>query len=96
MRQIANYTIEDIPIARGGMGQIFRGRDSQGKIVAIKEILPEFASDWAILSRIEKEVEFLLKVNHPSIVKLYAAFRDDATQNYYIVMELVEGLNIEQ
>ena len=96
MRQIANYTIEDTPIARGGMGQIFRGRDSQGKIVAIKEILPEFASDWAILSRIEKEVEFLLKVNHPSIVKLYAAFRDDATQNYYIVMELVEGLNIEQ
>lgn len=96
MRQIANYTIEDTPIARGGMGQIFRGRDSQGKIVAIKEILPEFANDWAILSRIEKEVEFLLKVNHPSIVKLYAAFRDDATQNYYIVMELVEGLNVEQ
>lgn len=96
MRQIANYTIEDTPIARGGMGQIFRGRDGQGKIVAIKEILPEYASDWAILSRIEKEVEFLLKVNHPSIVKLYAAFRDDATQNYYIVMELVEGLNIEQ
>lgn len=96
MRQIANYTIEDTPIARGGMGQIFRGRDNQGKIVAIKEILPEFASDWAILSRIEKEVEFLLKVNHPSMVKLYAAFRDDATQNYYIVMELVEGLNIEQ
>lgn len=96
MRQIANYTIEDTPIARGGMGLIFRGRDSQGKIVAIKEILPEFACDWAILSRIEKEVEFLLKVNHPSIVKLYAAFRDDATQNYYIVMELVEGLNIEQ
>lgn len=96
MRQIANYSIEDTPIARGGMGQIFRGRDSQGKIVAIKEILPEFANDWAILSRIEKEVEFLLKVNHPSIVKLYAAFRDDATQNYYIVMELVEGSNIEQ
>lgn len=96
MRQVANYTIEDTPIARGGMGQIFRGRDSQGKIVAIKEILPEFANDWAILSRIEKEVEFLLKVNHPSIVKLYAAFRDDATQNYYIVMELVEGSNIEQ
>lgn len=96
MRQIANYTIEDTPIARGGMGQIFRGRDCQGQIVAIKEILPEFASDWAILSRIEKEVEFLLKVNHPSIVKLYSAFRDETTQNYYIVMELVEGLNIEQ
>lgn len=96
MRQIANYTIDDEPIARGGMGQIFRGRDSQGNAVAIKEILPEFATDWTILSRIEKEVEFLVKVDHPSIVKLYSAFMDDASKNYYIVMEMVDGLNIEQ
>lgn len=96
MRQIANYIVEDQPIARGGMGQIFRGRDLQGNVVAIKEILPEFVNDYAILSRIEKEVEFLLKVDHPSIVKLYSAFRDNQTQNYYIVMELVEGENIEQ
>lgn len=96
MRQIANYIIEDEPIARGGMGQIFKGRDTDGRVVAIKEILPEFATDWAILSRIEKEVEFLLKVEHPSIVKLYSAFRDEKTQSYYIVMELVEGQNIDE
>lgn len=96
MRQIANYIIEDEPIARGGMGQIFKGRDTEGRVVAIKEILPEFATDWAILSRIEKEVEFLLKVEHPSIVKLYSAFRDEKTQSYYIVMELVEGQNIDE
>ena len=53
MRQIANFTVEDQPIARGGMGQIFKGRDQNGQIVAIKEILPEFANDWTILSRIE-------------------------------------------
>lgn len=96
MRQIANYIIEDEPIARGGMGQIFKGRDTEGRVVAIKEILPEFATDWAILSRIEKEVEFLLKVEHPSIVNLYSAFRDEKTQSYYIVMELVEGQNIDE
>lgn len=96
MRQIANFTVEDQPIARGGMGQIFKGRDQNGQVVAIKEILPEFANDYSILSRIEKEVEFLLKVDHPSIVKLYSAFRDNVTQNYYIVMEMVEGENIEQ
>jgi len=45
MRIIANYSIEDEPIARGGMGQIFRGYDSLGKVVAVKEILPEFATD---------------------------------------------------
>ncbi len=96
MRTIANFTIEDEPIARGGMGQIFRGHDNKGHVVAVKEILPEFASDWSIMSRIEKEVEFLVKVEHPSIVKLYSAFLDNATQSYFIIMEMVEGMNIEQ
>lgn len=96
MRQIANYTVEDEPLARGGMGQIFRGHDSQGHVVAIKEILPEFANDLTIVSRIEKEVEFLVKIDHPSIVRLYSAFRDPSTHCYYIVMELVEGVNIDQ
>lgn len=96
MRQIANYAVEDEPLAKGGMGQIFRGRDEYGNVVAIKEILPEYATDWSIVARLEKEVEFLVKIDHPFIVKLYAAFRDPSTQCYYIVMELVEGLNLEQ
>ena len=96
MGRIANYVVDDNPIARGGMGQIFRGHDAQGNIVAIKEILPEFATDWGIRARIEKEVEFLMKCDHPSIVKLHLAFYDESTQNYYIIMEMVDGLNIEQ
>lgn len=96
MRRIANYVVDDTPIAKGGMGQIFRGEDDRGNVVAIKEILPEFATDWGIRQRIEKEVEFLLKCEHPSIVRLHLAFYNEATQNYYIVMEMVDGLNIEQ
>lgn len=96
MRRIANFVVDDNPVARGGMGQIFRGHDDHGNIVAIKEILPEFAMDWGIRTRIEKEVEFLMKCDHPSIVKLHLAFYDEGTQNYYIIMEMVEGLNIEQ
>lgn len=96
MRQIANYWVDDEPIAKGGMGQIFKGKDKYGNTIAVKEILPEFANDWSIISRIEKEVEFLVKVDHPSIVKLHAAFKDSSTDCYYIVMEFVEGHNIEQ
>ncbi|MGM9869136.1 MAG: protein kinase [Sodaliphilus sp.] len=96
MRRIANYVVDDEPIAKGGMGQIFRGEDDRGNVVAIKEILPEFATDWSIRTRIEKEVEFLLKCDHPSIVRLHLAFYNEATQNYYIVMEMVDGMNIEQ
>ena len=96
MRQIGCYYIDDKPLARGGMGQIFLGKDAQGHEVVVKEILPEFANDWSVVSRIEKEVEFLVKVDHPSIVKLYSAFRDEQAQCYYIVMEYVKGLNVEQ
>lgn len=96
MKQIANYVVEDQPIATGGMGQIYKGYDSLGNTVAIKEILPEFASDLSVVARIDKEVEFLIRVDHPSIVKLYSAFRDQATGAYFIVMEMVDGLNIEQ
>ena len=96
MRYIANYIVEDEPIAVGGMGRIFSGRDPLGNNVAIKEILPEFATDLSILARIDKEVEFLMRVEHPSIVKLYSAFRDPQTSGYFIVMEMVDGDNIEQ
>lgn len=96
MRRIANFLLEDEPIAKGGMGQILKGKDEYGHTIAVKEILPEFANDWSIISRIEKEVEFLVKVDHPSIVKLHAAFKDPSTDCYYIVMEYVEGVNIEQ
>lgn len=96
MRRIANYTIEDAPLAKGGMGQIFRGTDDRGNKVAVKEILPEYANDYTISARLDMEVKFLMQLDHPSIVKLYSAFRDKETQNYYVVMELVEGENIEQ
>ena len=95
MKQIGIYEVYDEPIARGGMGQIYRGVDPQGHQVVVKEILPEFASDGSIVSRIEKEVKFLLRMDHPSIVKLYSAFRDPVTDCYYIVMEYVEGMNLE-
>lgn len=96
MRKIANFIIDDEPIAKGGMGQIFKGRDEAGNKIAVKEILPEFATDWSIISRIEQEVQFLFKIDHPSIVKLYAAFKDPETDCFFIVMEFVEGINIEQ
>lgn len=95
-RQIANYIVDDQPLAQGGMGRIYRGTDPQGRVVAVKEILPEFATDWAIISRIEQEAKFLAGLDNPSIVNLYAAFPDPQTGCYYIVMELVEGMNIEQ
>lgn len=96
MIQIRNYTVEEEPIGIGGMGRILRGRDSQGRDVAIKEISPDFANDFQIRYHIEKEVEILQKMNHTSIVRIYEDFYDEESGKFYIVMELVEGKNIEQ
>lgn len=94
MKTISIYQVEDTPIGSGGMGRVLRGTDPLGRQVAIKEILPEFASDFEIRTRTEREVEMLQQLNNDSIVKVYDQF--PLGNNFYIVMEFVDGLNIEQ
>lgn len=94
MKTISVYQVEDAPLGSGGMGRVLRGTDPQGRTVAIKEILPEFASDFEIRTRTEREVELLQQLNNDSIVKVYDQFPLDG--NFYIVMEYVDGFNIEQ
>lgn len=94
MNKISKYQIEDTPLGIGGMGKVWRGVDPNGRPVAIKEILPEFVSDLEIRTRTEREVKMLRNLNNNSIVKVYDEFPLDG--NFYIVMELVEGLNVEQ
>ena len=94
MKTISIYQVEDEPIGSGGMGRVLQGIDPQGRRVAVKEILPEFASDLEIRTRTEREVELLQKLNNDSIVKVYDQF--PLGDNFYIVMELVDGMNIEQ
>lgn len=94
MRQIGNYSVEDTPIGSGGMGRVLRGYGPDGIPVAIKEILPQFVSDIEYRTRINSEINFLKKVNHPNVVKVYDYFQLD--DNLYIVMEFAEGKNIEE
>lgn len=59
------------PIARGGMGIVYRARDLQtGSMVALKVLLPELADDPAFTERFEREARVLRKLNHPNIVGL--------------------------
>ena len=94
MKTISIYQVEDNPIGAGGMGRVIKGTDPQGRQVAVKEILPEFASDFEIRTRTEREVELLQQFNNDSIVKVYDQF--PLGDNFYIVMEFVDGLNVEQ
>lgn len=94
MRQISNYQVEDTPLGSGGMGQVLKGYAPDGTPVAIKEILPEFVMDMEYRVRIDREINCLKKLSNENIVKIYDNFQ--LGNNLYIVMELVEGLNIEQ
>ena len=95
MKIISSYHVEDQPLGTGGMGRVLCGIDAQGRQVAIKEILPEFASDFEIRTRTEREVEILQILNNTDgIVKVYDRF--PLNGNFYIVMELIDGNNVEQ
>src|SRR5438093_9280467 len=73
-------------IGSGGMGEVYRARDTRlNRDVALK-ILPElFAADPDRLARFEREAQALAALNHPNIAAVYG-FEDRA-----LVMELVEG-----
>ena len=74
------------PIGAGGMGEVYRARDTKlGREVAIK-VLPEvFATDPERMARFEREAQVLASLNHPNIAAIYGV------ENRALVMELVEG-----
>ena len=78
------------PLGAGGMGEVYRGRDTRlDRIVAIK-ILPAHLSDNpAAKERFEREARAISSLNHPNICQLY----DVGSQNgiSFLVMEYLEG-----
>ncbi len=77
-------------IGAGGMGEVYRARDTKlGRDVAIK-VLPEaFARDVERMARFEREAKVLASLNHPNIAAIYG-FEDSGSVRA-LVMELVEG-----
>ena len=77
-------------LGAGGMGEVYRARDTKlGRDVALK-ILPEaFAGDADRLARFEREARALAALNHPNIAHVYDSGRSGSTS--YLVMELVPG-----
>jgi serine/threonine-protein kinase len=77
-------------IGAGGMGEVYRARDTRLKRNVALKILPEsFASDAERLARFQREAEVLASLNHPNIAAIYGLEESSGTRA--LVMELVEG-----
>src|ERR1700682_1785342 len=74
------------PIGAGGMGEVYRARDTQLKRDVALKVLPEaFARDPERMARFQREAEVLASLNHPNIAAIYGV------EDRALVMELVEG-----
>src|ERR1700758_1499519 len=77
-------------LGKGGMGQVYRARDTKLKRdVAIKTLPDEFLHDADRLSRFQREAEVLASLNHPNIAAIYDLQEADGAR--FLVLELVEG-----
>jgi Tol biopolymer transport system component len=82
-------------LGAGGMGEVYRARDTRLKRDVALKILPEsFAADVDRLSRFQREAEVLAALNHPHIAAIYGI--EDAERVHALVMELVEGEDLSQ
>jgi serine/threonine protein kinase len=78
------------PLGAGGMGEVWRARDTRlGRQVALKFLPEELAEDPERHARFEREAKVLASLNHPNIAVLYGL--EHVEGRHALVMELVEG-----
>jgi Tol biopolymer transport system component/predicted Ser/Thr protein kinase len=78
------------PIGAGGMGEVYRARDTKLKRDVALKVLPEaFERDPDRMTRFQREAELLAALNHPNIAQIYGV------EDCALVMELVEGQTLK-
>ncbi|MFO1501759.1 MAG: protein kinase [Verrucomicrobiota bacterium] len=82
-------------IGRGGMGAVYKARQTQlNRLVALKILPPSLGSDPAFAERFTREAQALAQLNHPGIVTLHEY--GEAGGLPYFLMEFVDGVNLRQ
>ncbi len=82
------------PLGAGGMGEVYRARDSKlGRDVALKILPALFTADADRVARFEREARMLASLNHPHIGAIYGF--EDAGNMPALVLELVEGVTLD-
>ncbi len=83
------------PLGAGGMGEVYRARDTRlERDVAIKVLPERLATDRERLTRFEREARSASALNHPNVVTIYDVGEEGSI--FYIAMELVEGKTLRE
>src|SRR5271157_382863 len=92
-RRLGHYLIAE-RIGAGGMGEVYRGRDTKlDREVAIKVLPAAYAQHPERLARFEREAKVLASLNHPNIATIYAV--EESPDGKALVMELVKGQTLK-
>jgi WD40 repeat protein len=87
--RLGPYEIQ-APVGAGGMGEVYRARDTRlGRSVAIKVLPTQLSQNPELRERFEREARTISSLSHPHICALYDVGREDETE--FLVMELLEG-----
>jgi serine/threonine protein kinase len=82
------------PLGTGGMGEVFRARDTRlNRDVALKLLPDAFAADHDRLARFRREAQVLASLNHPHVAAIYGLEESDG--HLALVLELVEGQTLD-
>ncbi len=91
--KLGPYEIQS-PLGAGGMGEVYRARDTRlERDVAVKVLPANLSSDPSLRQRMEREAKAVSKLSHPHICTLYDIGHQNGMD--FLVMELVEGETLE-
>ena len=83
------------PLGAGGMGEVYRARDSKlGRDVALKMLPAEMARDPERLARFRREAKALAQLDHPNIITIHSVEECDGI--HFLTMQLIEGLPLDR
>jgi len=93
-KKISYYEVTGF-LGKGGMGEVYKARDTRlDRDVALKVLPPEFSRDADRLARFRREAKTLASLNHPNIAAIHGL--EESGEGIFLAMELADGMDLSE